>query len=169
MQVDGSNVGVGAVLLQAEDQGGVHPFSFFAKKFCSYHLNYSVVEKYSFGYFNILLYIYINSSVPLIVFMDHNPLVCLNSLKCPNQRLVHWALFLQSFCLDIRHLKGSEMLFPVLRIEDVIFLLVSFAYLFLVEKVIMVVCAVNFVGLHTCSFDIFLGFHGRTPVSRGRV
>ena len=45
---------------------------------------------------------------PLIVYTDHNPLTFLNSLKCPNQRLVRWSLFLQSYALDIRHIRGKD-------------------------------------------------------------
>lgn len=45
LQVDASQVGAGAVLLQEDDQGMVRPVSFFSKKFNSYQLNYSVIEK----------------------------------------------------------------------------------------------------------------------------
>jgi hypothetical protein len=45
---------------------------------------------------------------PLIVYTDHNPLTFLNSLKCPNQRLVRWSLFLQGYTLDIRHIRGKD-------------------------------------------------------------
>ncbi len=40
-----SNVGAGAVLLQADDAGIHRPVSYFSKKFSSYQLNYSVIEK----------------------------------------------------------------------------------------------------------------------------
>ncbi len=44
--VDASNVGGGAVLLQADDAGIHRPVSYFSKKkFSSYQLNYSVIEK----------------------------------------------------------------------------------------------------------------------------
>lgn len=43
---------------------------------------------------------------PLVVYTDHNPLTFLKSLKSPNQQLVRWALFLQAFDLEIRHIKG---------------------------------------------------------------
>lgn len=47
---------------------------------------------------------------PLVVFTDHNPLTFLSTLKCPNQRLIRWALFLQAFSLDIRHIRGRDNL-----------------------------------------------------------
>lgn len=43
--VDASNVGAGAVLLQAGDASIHRPVSYFSKKFSSYQLNYSVIEK----------------------------------------------------------------------------------------------------------------------------
>ncbi|KAG5285692.1 hypothetical protein AALO_G00006310 [Alosa alosa] len=110
LQVDASNVGAGAVLIQTDDQGVFHPICFFSKKFCSYQLHYSVVEKEALALIWALQHfaVYINSGVALTIFTDHNPLTFLNSLKCPNQRLVRWSLFLQSYCLDIRHIKGSD-------------------------------------------------------------
>ncbi len=44
LQVDASQVGAGAVLLQGDDQGLVRPVSFFSRKFNSYQSNYSVIE-----------------------------------------------------------------------------------------------------------------------------
>lgn len=45
LQVDASNVGVGAVLLQRYEDGIDHPIGFFSRKLNSYQLNYSVIEK----------------------------------------------------------------------------------------------------------------------------
>ena len=47
-------------------------------------------------------------SSPVVVYTDHNPLTFLCSLSCPNRRLMRWALFLQSYSLDIRHIKGKD-------------------------------------------------------------
>ena len=71
------------------------------KKFNSYQLNYSVIEKEALGLILALKHfdVYINSSVgPLVVFTDHNPLTFLHSLQNPNQRLMRWSLFLH-FCI----------------------------------------------------------------------
>lgn len=110
MQVDASHVGAGAVLLQADEQGIDHPISFFSKKFNSYQLNYSVIEKEALALILALqhLQVYIDSETCLTVYSDHNPLTFLNSLQNPNQRLMRWALFLQPYQLDIKHIKGTE-------------------------------------------------------------
>ena len=52
--------------------------------------------------------VYLDSGMPIVVFTDHNPLTFLNSLQNPNQRLMRWALFLQPYNLDIRHIKGTH-------------------------------------------------------------
>ncbi len=45
LQVDASQVDAGAVLQQDNEEGMVHPVSFFSRKFNLYQLYYSVVEK----------------------------------------------------------------------------------------------------------------------------
>lgn len=52
--------------------------------------------------------VYVSGSAPVVLFTDHNPLTFLNSLQCPNQRLFLRLLFLQSYCLDVRYVKGVE-------------------------------------------------------------
>ncbi len=111
LQVDASHVGAGAVLLQGDDFGVEKPVSFFSKKFNSYQLNYSTIEKEALALVWALknFDVYVGSGVvPVVVYTDHNPLTFLNSLQCPNQRLIRWSLLLQSYWLDIRHIKGSD-------------------------------------------------------------
>ena len=52
--------------------------------------------------------VYIGAGALLVVYTDHNPLTFLSSLQNPNQRLMRWALFLQPYHLDIRHIKGQN-------------------------------------------------------------
>lgn len=92
--------------------GGVErPVCFYSKKFNAFQLNYSVIEKETLALLLALQHfeVYLDSgSVPLVVYTDHNPITFLHSLRCPNRRLMRWVLFLQPYCLDIRHIKGSE-------------------------------------------------------------
>lgn len=77
---------------QTGDGGVEKPVCFFSKKCNKHQLNYSVTEKetraliWSLQYFGV----YVGSG-PVVVFTDHNPLTFLNSLQCPNQRLMRWA------------------------------------------------------------------------------
>ena len=82
LQADASDVGAGAVLLQRDGNSVEHPVTFFSRKFNAYQLNYSVIEKETLALVWALQHfeVYINSSVPLMVYTDHNPLTFLNSL-----------------------------------------------------------------------------------------
>lgn len=111
LQVDASQIGAGAVLLQENDDQVECPVSFFSRKFNKYQQNYSVIEKEALGLIWALQHfeVYVGSGLtPLTVFTDHNPLIFLKSLQNPNQRLMRWALFLQPFNLDIRHISGKD-------------------------------------------------------------
>lgn len=111
LEVDASNVGAGAVLLQDDEQGVPHPVSYFSRKFNKNQLNYSVIEKETLALIFALQHfeVYVGSSVqPLVVFTDHSPLTFLSKLYNHNQRLTRWSLFLQSYNLDIRHKRGVD-------------------------------------------------------------
>lgn len=106
--VDASDVRAGAVLLQSDSGGLERLVSFYSKKFNRFQLNYSVIEKETPALIWALQHfeVYVDTcSVPLEVHTDHNPLTFLHSLLCPNCRLMRWLLFLQTYCLDIRHIK----------------------------------------------------------------
>lgn len=109
LQVDASYVGSGAVLLQADKKGAERPVGFYSRKY-SYQLNYSVIQKEALALVWGLQHfdVYVGSGACLVVYTDHNPLTFLRSLQNPNQRLMWWALFLQPYSLDIRHVRGSE-------------------------------------------------------------
>lgn len=110
LQVDASDVGAGAVLLQTGEDGVARPVSYFSKKFKGYQRNYSVIEKEALALIWALQHfdVYVGSGSGLVVYTDHNPLTFLRSLQNPNQRLMRWALFLQPYHLDIRHIKGKD-------------------------------------------------------------
>ena len=112
LQVDASQVGAGAVLLQADDGGVARPVCYFSKKFNKHQFNYSVIEKEALALIWALQHfeVYVGGGLhPIVVYSDHNPLTFLQSLKgSTNQRLLRWALFLQPFHLVIRHIRGVE-------------------------------------------------------------
>ncbi|KAL2077768.1 hypothetical protein ACEWY4_027272 [Coilia grayii] len=111
LQVDASSVGAGAVLLQVDEEGVTHPVCYFSKKFNKHQACYSTIEKEALALVWALRHfeVYVESGVqPLIVYSDHNPLTFLHTLQNPNQRLMRWALFLQPYHLDIRHIRGVD-------------------------------------------------------------
>ncbi len=111
LHVDASSVGAGAVLLQEDNMGIDHPVCYFSKKFTKCQSNYSTIEKETLALVLALQHfeVYLGgSSVPIIVFTDHNPLTFLSRMCNANQRLMRWALIVQEYNLDIRHQKGTD-------------------------------------------------------------
>lgn len=111
LEVDASAVGAGAVLLQEDDSGVSHPVSYFSRKFNKHQLAYSTIEKETLSLLLALQHfeVYLgSSSLPIVVFTDHNPIVFLSRMYNHNQRLMRWALMVQDFNLQIRHKKGSD-------------------------------------------------------------
>ncbi len=39
-----------------------------------------------------------SSSIPVLIFTDHNPLIFLSRMRNANQRLMRWSLFIQEIC-----------------------------------------------------------------------
>ena len=126
LAVDASDVGIGAVLLQEDNNGIAHPVCYFSKKFNKYQKNHSTIEKECIALILVIqqFEVYLTfSTSPIVVFSDHNPLSFLYKLKNKNQRLLRWSL-LQEFNLDIRHIKkitSYQMLFQEFEIPIVIF------------------------------------------------
>ena len=115
LAVDASDVGIGAVLLQEDNNGIDHPVCYFSKKFNKHQKNYSTIEKECLALILAIqqFEVYLTSSTsPIVVFSDHNPLSFLHKLKNKNQRLLRWSLLLQEFNLDIRHIKGKDNIIP---------------------------------------------------------
>ena len=115
LAVDASDVGIGAVLLQEDNDGIDHPVCYFSKKFNKHQKNYSTIEKECLALILGIqqFEVYLTSSIsPIVVFSDHNPLSFLHKLKNKNQRLLRWSLLLQEFNLDIRHIKGKDNIIP---------------------------------------------------------
>ena len=111
IQVDASQVGAGAVLMQEDDDGIDRPVCYFSRNFNKYQANYSTIDKEALALVWVLqhLDVYVGGGVyPVVVFSDHNPLTFLHSLQNPNQRLMRWALFLQPYTLNIRHIRGVD-------------------------------------------------------------
>lgn len=111
IQVDASQVGAGAVLLQRDKNGVDRPVCYFSRKFNQHQCNYSTIEKEALALIWALqnFDVYVGGGLhPVVIYSDHNPLTFLHSLKNANQRLMRWALFLQPYRLSIRHIKGVE-------------------------------------------------------------
>ena len=111
LAIDASDIGVGGVLIQEDDQGIDHPVSFFSKKLNCHQQKYSTIEKETLALVLALQHfeVYVTAGqFPLKVFTDHNPLTFLGKMKNKNQRLLRWRLFLQEYDLDVYHIPGKQ-------------------------------------------------------------
>ena len=111
LQVDASDIGCGSVLLQESDEGIDQPVCYFSKKFNKHQRNYSTVEKECLALILSLRHfdVYVSSPAHTVtVYTDHDPLTFLNKMRNSNKKLLRWALTLQEYPLEIRHIKGSE-------------------------------------------------------------
>ena len=114
LQVDACDSGAGGVLLQKSAFDDLlHPVSYTSSKFKKHQMACSTIEK---ELLSLILALqkyecYLHGAEDIEVYTDHNPLVFLQRTKTHNQRLFRWALYLQGFNLNIKHLKGKDNLF----------------------------------------------------------
>ena len=109
LQVDASEIAAGAVLLQKDKEGVLHPVSYASTKFKPYQKQYSTIEKEAVALLMALekFEVYIDNNRKVVVYSDHNPLQFVKNFRNKNVRLMRWALALQRFNIEIRHIKGS--------------------------------------------------------------
>ncbi len=111
LEVDASEVGAGAVLLQ-EDKGEInHPVCYYSKKFNRSQRNYSTIEKEALALLLALQHfeVYVGSSIlPVVVYTDHNPLTFISRMRNQNQRLMRWSLIIQNYNLEIKYKRGTD-------------------------------------------------------------
>lgn len=111
LMVDASDIGIGSVLIQEDDDGIDHPVCFFSKKLTKYQKGYSTIEKECLGLLMSLQHfdVYLkNARHQVIVYTDHNPITFINRMKGKNQRVLRWSLTLGEYNLDIRHIRGKD-------------------------------------------------------------
>ncbi len=83
----------------------------FSKKFQRHQKSYSTIKKEALALILALnnFEVYIGgSSRPVTVYTDHNPLTFIHQMLNSNQRLMRWALFVQAFNLEIKHVAGKN-------------------------------------------------------------
>ena len=111
LEVDASDIGAGAILLQEGSVGIMHPVCFYSKKFNKHQQNYSTIEKETLSLILALQHfeVYLHNSLHTItVYSDHNPLTFVSKMKNKNQRLMRWSLFLQEYNLVVLHIRGTD-------------------------------------------------------------
>lgn len=111
LQIDASDVGMGGVLIQEDDEGIDRAIGYFSKKLNTCQKNYSTIEKECLAVLSTLQHFdfYLNVTVsPVLVYTDHNPLTFLQKMANKNQRLTRWSLLLQEYDIIVVHIKGKN-------------------------------------------------------------
>ena len=108
LQTDASNSGVGAVLMQ-QDNGELFPVSYASKKLSDREKRYATIEReclalvWAIKKFQVYLY-----GKTFVLQTNHQPLSYIDRCKVENPRIMRWAMFLQSYSIQIEAIKGSE-------------------------------------------------------------
>ena len=108
VRTDASDVGIGALLAQTDENGHEHPIAFASRKLKPREQKYVVIEKeclaiiWALGFYP---YLYRQH---FIIETDHQPLKWLHQMKNKNQRLTSWALSFQPFKYDVHHRAGTQ-------------------------------------------------------------
>ena len=109
LRTDASCSGLGAVLLQQDEEGEYHPIAYASRKLLDRETRYAVVEKeclaivWGVGKFSRYLY-----GRPFSLETDHSSLRYLQQSKLRNSRLMRWSLALQEFSFQIVPITGSS-------------------------------------------------------------
>ena len=109
LQTDASDIGVGAVLSQMDEDGKDRPVAHFSRKLLPREQRYSTIEKECLAIklavetFKVYLL-----GRPFTIQTDHRSLVWLNRLKGKNGRLTRWSLALQPYSFKVVHRAGNK-------------------------------------------------------------
>lgn len=113
IQCDASDFGIGAVLVQLDDEGNERPVAFMSKKLNSSQRNYSVTEKECLAALEAInrfrCYIELQE---FEVITDHASLVWLMKQANLSGRLARWMFKLQAYKFTVSHRKGKENIVP---------------------------------------------------------
>ncbi|KAL0149844.1 hypothetical protein M9458_054892 [Cirrhinus mrigala] len=111
VEVDASDVGVGAVLSQRGPDGKLHPCSFFSRKFNPTQQRYGVGDhellaiKWALEEWRHWLQ---GGGDPFTVWTDHQNLTVIRQTKQLNPRQARWALFFEHFNFQLSYRPGSK-------------------------------------------------------------
>ena len=106
LRTDASNVGIGAVLLQKQNEVKF-PVAYASKKLLPRETRYSVIEREClalvWGIKRFQMY-----GAEFQVETDHCPLIYMQNTKLTNSRVMRWVLSLQPYRFRIVAIKGSQ-------------------------------------------------------------
>ena len=109
LQIDASEVGVGAVLSQTDAEGCEHSVAYFSRKLLPREQKYVTIEKeclvIKLGVEAFQVYLLGNE---FTIQTDYRALQWLTKFKDSNNRLLQWSLALQPLRFQVVHHKGRD-------------------------------------------------------------
>lgn len=110
LQTDASERGIGAVLMQFDDESGLKlPVAYASRKLKNSECRYSTIEKEClaivWAVHKFQLYLY---GREFLIETDHQSLMYLNRAKVINARIMRWALGLQSYRYRVIAIRGKD-------------------------------------------------------------
>lgn len=114
LTTDASNVGVGAVLSQIQENKDTL-ISFYSSTFSEAEKHYSTTEQELLAVVKAVKHFrHYLLNKRFTVKTDHMALTFLRIYKDNNQRIFRWSLFLQDYSFDVEHIKGNSNFSDVL-------------------------------------------------------
>ena len=109
LQTEASDVGIGAVLSQKDEDDMDRPVAYFSRKLLPREKNFAAVDKECLaivdGIRHFAVYL---TGVPFTVVTDHQCLKYLDSVKDAGGRRTRWTLLLQQFNFVVHHRAGTK-------------------------------------------------------------
>uniref|UniRef100_A0A0W0FG48 Reverse transcriptase/retrotransposon-derived protein RNase H-like domain-containing protein n=1 Tax=Moniliophthora roreri TaxID=221103 RepID=A0A0W0FG48_MONRR len=100
VSMDGSDFMLSRIIQQADENGDLHPISFFSRKFAPTEINYDVYDKELLAIvetFHEHWHWLLGSPFPISVICNHKNLVYFMTLQLLNRRQAWWRMFLSEF------------------------------------------------------------------------
>jgi len=109
LYTDASNYSIGAILVQADENGLERPVHLISGRLNSAQMNYPTIEKEAFAIIYALIklrpYLY---GADFVIYTDHQPLKCLFTKEQKNSRIQRWSVLLSEFAAPISYIKGLD-------------------------------------------------------------
>lgn len=111
VQVDASDVAMGAILLQQNDVKQLQPCAFLSKKITNTERNWAVWEKEAAAIKLALVswcHFLKGAHIPFEIWTDHKNLEALKNPRKLGAKQIHWADLFSRFRFTLRHLPGKQ-------------------------------------------------------------
>ncbi len=111
LECDASNVAIGSVLSQYDDDHKLHPVAYFSRSLNSNEVNYSITDKELLAIkdsFSTWRHLLLGAKYKVIVYTDHRNLLYTLGGKIGNQRQHRWHLFFQAYNFELIYRQGTK-------------------------------------------------------------